>query len=192
MSTPNSPIPFFLISPLPPKPSPLFVLTLFHCQFGWNFLHRFILGWHLWRLNSFLKLFLLPRIIPLPPEIFLFLNVFPMSDFDETCYIDSFWDFIFGVRIFLSKFPPSLNFVSSPNLFLWFWTLSHCPIQIKSLHKSVFGWDLWRFQTVMHVWISVCINYGLSYIPFNDMQPPIPSSFLSLKTYKCYSQISDS
>ena len=58
--------------------------------FEWNFLRGFILGWHLLCLN-FLSKFLSLTSHPLPYKSFpLILNTYPLSDLDETSYIDLF------------------------------------------------------------------------------------------------------
>ena len=56
--------------------------------FGWNFLHRFILGWHLWGLHFFLSKF--PYLHNSSPTLKIFpllMNTFPSSDLDEASYV---------------------------------------------------------------------------------------------------------
>ena len=79
---------FFSCSPefsfFPKKTSPLFLNSV---RFGWKFLHRLILIWHLWRLNFFFIPEFCPLfvILPLPLETSpLFLNAFPLFDLNET------------------------------------------------------------------------------------------------------------
>ena len=86
-------------------------------RFGWNLLHRFILGWNFWRLH-----------------FFSYLNIFSLSDLDETCYINSFCDGICNASmIFLNSFPPwipspppthtsqNFSFVFKPFPIVQFW-----------------------------------------------------------------------
>ena len=115
---------------LPPIPSfsqklpPLF-LNVFPVSdwFGLKFLHRFIFGWHLWRLHFFPNSHPpLPRIPPVPPKpLPLILNTFPLFHSDKTCCVYSFYDVICDVCIFSVEIPRAY-----PYLFPWFWTLSHC------------------------------------------------------------------
>ena len=72
--------------------------------FGWNFLHRLILGWHLSALHF------LPSKFPRIPKMFpLFLNIFLLFDLNETSYLHSFWDGNCEIFTFFRNYPSSLK-----------------------------------------------------------------------------------
>ena len=110
-------------------------------RFGWNFLHRFILAWYLWRLHFYFE-------IPLPS-----LWIPPtLSSYLWTLSYRQIWikllkKIYFGMEVctFFSQnsTPPSNSHPSfTPNLSPRFWTLSHCPILIKftTWQQSILVW----------------------------------------------------
>ena len=137
---------FFPPPNLPPTPQtfPHHSKHLTIVRFGWNYLHRFILRWHLWRLQF---------IFEIPPSPSNFLQTFPPI-FQHFPIVRFGWYFLhrlilgwhFWCLRFFSKFPPSPpNFPSSsqtfPPIFEYF------PIVRfvwNFLNRFILGWDLWR------------------------------------------------
>ena len=83
----------------------------------------------------------------------------PLSDLDETSYIDSVWDGIFGVCIFFNSPPPQI-----PPLY----TLNQSPYFCKTFSLS----DSDQTSYIITFWNSICVIFI-----FFQSSPPTPETF---------------
>ena len=99
----------------------------------WNFLHRFILKWHLWRLHFFSSKFPpLPRILPLPPKTFpLFLNTFPLSNLEEFILGCHLWRLHFVKCKYVSKFMLNKSHTSGYGIYFFISKCWHLKTHIE-------------------------------------------------------------